>query len=100
LPYVYSTQRNEVGTELQLVYGSPLHKAALAYTFETYRDDYGVREDPIWGEKGVIWGEKGVMSNFLAGNYYISVHIQDEEIGQELIARDGETAFVELRTQR
>jgi hypothetical protein len=62
-------------------------------TIETYRDEERLRSNPLWGENGAL-------SNLDAGNYYIAAEVNGEKVGQNITVRDGETTFVELRTQQ
>jgi hypothetical protein len=60
---------------------------------ETYPEQESIGPDPSWGENGAL-------SHIPAGNYFISGYVNGEEVRQDITVRDGETTFVELRTQQ
>lgn len=60
---------------------------------ETYPEQESIGPDPSWGENGAL-------SNIPVGTYRILAYVGGEEVSQEITVRDGETTFVELRTQQ
>ncbi|MYC97008.1 MAG: peptidoglycan DD-metalloendopeptidase family protein [Caldilineaceae bacterium SB0661_bin_32] len=60
---------------------------------ETYPEQESIGPDPSWGENGAL-------SHIPIGTYLLSGFVNGEEVRQEITVRDGETTFVELRTQQ
>ena len=60
---------------------------------ETYPELESIGPDPSWGENGAL-------SHIPVGAYLLTGSVNGEEVRQEITVRDGETAFVELRTQQ
>ncbi len=60
---------------------------------ETYPELESIGPDPSWGENGAL-------SHIPAGVYLLTGSVNGEEVRQEIVVRDGETTFVELRTQQ
>ena len=60
---------------------------------ETYPEKESIGPDPSWGENGAL-------SHIPIGTYLLSGFVNGEEVRQEIAVRDGETTFVELRTQQ
>lgn len=60
---------------------------------ETYPEQESIGPDPSWGENGAL-------SHIPVGTYLLSGFVNGEEVRQEIAVRDGETTFVELRTQQ
>ena len=60
---------------------------------ETYPELESIGPDPSWGENGAL-------SHIPVGTYLLTGSVNGEEVRQEITVRDGETTFVELRTQQ
>jgi len=60
---------------------------------ETYPEKESIGPDPSWGENGAL-------SHIPVGTYLLSGFVNGEEVRQEIVVQDGETTFVELRTQQ
>ena len=60
---------------------------------ETYPELESIGPDPSWGENGAL-------SHIPVGAYLLTGSVNGEEVRQEITVRDGETTFVELRTQQ
>ncbi|MDE0199752.1 MAG: M23 family metallopeptidase [Caldilineaceae bacterium] len=60
---------------------------------ETYPEQESIGPDPSWGENGAL-------SHIPVGTYLLTGSVNGEEVRQEITVRDGETTFVELRTQQ
>ena len=60
---------------------------------ETYPEKESIGPDPSWGENGAL-------SHIPVGTYLLSGFVNGEEVRQEIAVKDGETTFVELRTQQ
>ncbi len=68
-------------------------KAVWARQIETYLDTENIGPDPAWGENGA-------MGDVPAGYYYLIATINGENIRAEFTVTDGQTTFVEIRTQK
>ncbi len=60
---------------------------------ETYPEQESIGPDPSWGENGAL-------SHIPVGTYLLSGFVNGEEVRQEIAVREGETTFVEMRTQQ
>ena len=60
---------------------------------ETYPELESIGPDPSWGENGAL-------SHIPVGAYLLTGSVNGEEVRQEITVSDGETTFVELRTQQ
>jgi murein DD-endopeptidase MepM/ murein hydrolase activator NlpD len=68
-------------------------QAVWARQIETYLDTEGIGPDPNWGENGA-------MGDVPAGYYYLIGNVNGENFRAEFTVNEGETTFVELRTQQ
>ena len=69
------------------------NQAVWGRMIETYRDDEGIGPDPIWGENGA-------MGDVPAGYYVLVGNVNGESIRAEFFVREGQTTFVEVRTEQ
>ena len=60
---------------------------------ETYPEKESIGPDPSWGENGAL-------SHIPVGTYLLTGTVNGEEVRQEITVSDGQTTFVELRTQQ
>ncbi len=68
-------------------------QAVWGRLIETYLDDEGIGPDPIWGENGA-------MGDVPAGYYILVGNVGGESVRAEFFVREGQTTFVEVRTQQ
>jgi hypothetical protein len=68
-------------------------RAVWGRMIETYRDDEGIGPNPNWGENGA-------MGDVPAGFYVLVGNVNGEPIRAEFFVREGQTTFVEVRTQQ
>lgn len=68
-------------------------QAVWGRMIETYLDDEGIGPDPIWGENGA-------MGDVPAGYYILVGNVGGESVRAEFFVREGQTTFVEVRTQQ
>ena len=68
-------------------------QAVWGRMIETYRDDENIGPDPIWGENGA-------MGDVPAGYYVLVGNVNGESIRAEFFVREGQTTFVEVRTNQ
>ena len=68
-------------------------QAVWGRMIETYLDNENIGPDPIWGENGA-------MGDVPAGYYILVGHVGGESIRSEFFVREGQTTFVEVRTQQ
>ena len=60
---------------------------------ETYPEQESIGPDPSWGENGAL-------SHIPVGTYLLTGSVNGEEVRREITVSEGETTFVELRTQQ
>ena len=68
-------------------------RAVWGRMIETYRDDENIGPNPNWGENGA-------MGDVPAGFYVLVGSVNGEPVRAEFFVREGQTTFVELRTQQ
>ena len=68
-------------------------QAVWGRMIETYLDNENIGPDPIWGENGA-------MGDVPAGYYILVGNVGGESIRAEFFVREGQTTFVEVRTQQ
>jgi hypothetical protein len=69
------------------------NQAVWGRMIETYLDDENIGPDPIWGENGA-------MGDVPAGYYVLVGNVGGESIRAEFFVREGQTTFVEVRTDQ
>ena len=68
-------------------------RAVWGRMIETYLDNENILPDPAWGENGA-------MGDVPAGYYVIVGNVNGEPVRAEFFVREGQTTFVEIRTQQ
>lgn len=68
-------------------------QAVWGRMIETYLDNENIGPDPIWGENGA-------MGDVPAGYYILVGNVGGDSIRAEFFVREGQTTFVEVRTQQ
>lgn len=69
------------------------NQAVWGRMIETYLDNENIGPDPIWGENGA-------MGDVPAGYYVLVGNVGGESVRAEFFVREGQTTFVEVRTQQ
>jgi murein DD-endopeptidase MepM/ murein hydrolase activator NlpD len=69
------------------------NQAVWGRMIETYLDNENIGPDPIWGENGA-------MGDVPAGYYVLVGNVGGESIRAEFFVREGQTTFVEVRTEQ
>ncbi len=68
-------------------------QAVWGRMIETYLDNENIGPDPIWGENGA-------MGDVPAGYYVLVGNVNGESVRAEFFVREGQTTFVEVRTEQ
>ena len=68
-------------------------QAVWGRMIETYLDNENIGPDPLWGENGA-------MGDVPAGYYILVGNVGGESIRAEFFVREGQTTFVEVRTEQ